>query len=448
MFTRALNSGHATRFAVVATGVSVGSAAYMASARTDKKRTRVAVIGGGTAGLTVSSQLLRKDKDLEITIVDGSQFHFYQPAWTLVGRGLCKYEDTKKPMGDVVKDTGAKWVAEHAKEVRPEENKLITTSGKELEYDYLVLAAGMSTEWGAVTGLEENLGHNGVVSNYAGGQSTWKFIQQLDTTTPRTVLFTYPPTSIKCGGAPQKAMYLSEEYWRLKGLDMHKISIQFLTPGQKLFAVPKYNERLVEICAERHIEPKFGYTLTAVEVMDDGKKKHAVFEAGGTSVCIPFDILHVSPHMAAMPFLRESSLCNSEGWVDVDQSTLQSTKYENVFSLGDCSSVPTSKTAAAVCKQAPVLVKNLLAHRAGQPLSASYNGYTSCPLMTGKNSVLLCEFGYGGEVMESFPWDQSWDNGLRGRFHAFLKKVVFPKAYWGCMLKGRWYGPTGPFEPK
>jgi hypothetical protein len=46
---------------------------------------------------------------------------------------------------------------------------------------------------------------------------------------------------------------------------------------------------------------------------------------------------------------------NAAGWVEVNQNSMQHVRYPNVFSLGNVSSTPNSKTAAAVRKQAPVV---------------------------------------------------------------------------------------------
>jgi sulfide:quinone oxidoreductase len=98
---------------------------------------------------------------------------------------------------------------------------------------------------------------------------------------------------------------------------------------------------------------------------------------------------------------------DAAGWVDVDKYTLQHKKYKNIFSLGDVTNTPNAKTGAAIRKQAPVLVKNMLAFLKSQPLTAQYSGYGSCPLVAGYGKLILAEFGYDNKVMETFPFDQS-----------------------------------------
>ena len=130
---------------------------------------------------------------------------------------------------------------------------------------------------------------------------------------------------------------------------------------------------------------------------------------------------------------RQQLPADAEGWVDVDKHTLQHVQHPNVFGLGDSSSLPTSRTGAAIRKQAPVLVKNLRALMAGKPLAAKYNGYTSCPVVTGYGSLVLAEFDYDGNPDETFPFDQAKER----RSMWLLKKYGLPLLYWRGMLKGR-----------
>ncbi len=109
--------------------------------------------------------------------------------------------------------------------------------------------------------------------------------------------------------------------------------------------------------------------------------------------------------MGPLDALKASPLADAAGWVDVSPSSLQHTKYANVFSLGDCSSLPTSKTAAAITAQTPVLVHNLGAlMRTGTVGDASYDGHTACPLLVGENKVMLAEFKYAATPKETFGW--------------------------------------------
>jgi sulfide:quinone oxidoreductase len=119
--------------------------------------------------------------------------------------------------------------------------------------------------------------------------------------------------------------------------------------------------------------------------------------------------------------------------VEADKFTLQHPRFPNVFPIGDCSGLPTSKTGAAIRKQAPVVVRNLLSAMRGEPLTAKYDGYTSCPIVTGYGKLVLAEFDYEGKPQETFPVDQS-----KERLSMYLLKAyALPRLYWDGMLRGR-----------
>jgi sulfide:quinone oxidoreductase len=144
-------------------------------------------------------------------------------------------------------------------------------------------------------------------------------------------------------------------------------------------------------------------------------------------------LLHVVPPQSAPDVIKQSALASKEGWVEVHKHTLQHVRYPTIFALGDNSSLPTSRTGAAIRKQAPVLVDNLLASRAGASLAGSYDGYASCPLVTGYGKLILAEFDYDGNPAESFPFDQR-----RERYSMYaMKAYALPEMYWNGMLRGR-----------
>jgi len=216
----------------------------------------------------------------------------------------------------------------------------------------------------------------------------------------------------------------------------------FATGTPSMFGVPKYNAALEKLRVERNVDGKFNHNLIAV----DHAKKEATFKTPNGDVVEKYDLLHVVPPQGPLDFVKDSPLADAAGWVAVDQATTQHTKYANVFSLGDASSLPNSKTAAAVFAQAPVLVDNLRAHLDGQPLPAKYDGYASCPLLTGHNELMLAEFKYGGVPKETFAAVLGSQDKPRSLFY-YLKKDFFPRIYWASAVKGTWFGNKGPIRP-
>lgn len=389
---------------------------------------KVLIVGGGTAGITVAAQLRKKLGEGEIAIIEPSTKHYYQPLWTLVGGGIFPKEDSEREEKDYIPE-GVKWIQAKVTEFYPEENAVLTDKGEKTNYDYLVVCPGIQINWDKVKGLKESLGKNGVCSNYSYEtvESTWENIKNLK---QGIAVFTQPNTPIKCGGAPQKIAYLAEDYFRIHGV-RDKITVKFISGMPSIFSVKKYADALMKHCQETGIETIFKHNL--VEIRPE--KKEAVFINLDTNeeLVQPYDMIHVTPPMGPPDFIKNSPLADSAGWIDVDKSTLQHKKYPNIFGLGDASNLPTSKTGAAIRKQAPVLVKNLLSLVKGEPLTATYDGYTSCPLVTGYDSLILAEFDYDLNPRETFPFDQS-----KERYSMFLlKKYVLPPLYWYGMLRGR-----------
>ncbi len=399
----------------------------MTSPNPETRHFEFVIIGGGTAGITVASRILNEAEGT-LAIVEPSGNHFYQPLWTLVGAGVVDKEETVRPMESVV-PKGAVWIQDYAEQILPEQNTVITRNGSKLTYDYLVVAAGIQMNWDQIPGLKEAIGKNGVCSNFAYdyADKTWEFLKNFK---EGNAIFTFPATETKCGGAPQKIMWLAEHYLQQHRL-RDKANVIFATPKAGIFGVAHYAQTLDRLVKERKIITRFRNNL--VEIRPD--RKEAIFENldTGERATLPYEMLHVTPPQSAPDFIRESSLADTDGWVDVDPHTLQHKKFSNVFGLGDVSNLPTAKTGAAIRKQAPVLVDNLLALRDRQPMTERYNGYTSCPLITGYGRLILAEFDYDGQPAETFPFDQR-----KERYSMYLlKRYLLPVLYWHGMLKGR-----------
>ena len=388
----------------------------------------VVIIGGGTAGITVAARLRRADRALRVAVVEPSDKHFYQPLWTLVGGGVVTRESTMRPEASVM-PRGVEWIRDFAETFRPEQRAVELRSGRSLIYNQLVVGAGIQMDWDKVRGLPDALGRDGVCSNYSyeSVEATWR---ELSSFKEGTALFTMPNTPVRCGGAPQKILYLAEDYLRRHGL-RDKARVMFVSAGKTIFGVPHYRKALEEIVARRGIETLFRHHLVEVRPA----QREAVFENLETRELkvIPYNMLHVTPPMSAPDFLKRSPLADANGWVDTDPHTLQHKRWPDIFALGDAANLPTSKTGAAIRKQAPVLIANLLAHRRGALLTASYNGYTSCPIVTGYGRLMLAEFDYEDRPAETFPFDQAKER----RSMWLLKRYLLPLLYWHGMLKGR-----------
>jgi sulfide:quinone oxidoreductase len=397
--------------------------------------TRIVIIGGGAAGITVAASLMRRadGKALEIRIVDPAKKHFYQPALTLVGGGAYELADTNRPMQSVI-PKGVEWIAQAVTDIDPENNQVKLADQTTLDYDYLVVCPGVSLDWDAIEGLSDTIGKNGVCTNYSPQhvEYTWECIQALKA--GDKAFFTQAPLPFKCPGAPQKIAYMAADYLKQKKI-LDQCELHFTNPGPGMFGVPFFAKQLVQVAAGYGIECNLLHKLTKI----DGERKVATFQVvggdeEGTVKEFEFDMIHVTPHQKAPDFLKGSGIVNEAGYVEVDQNSMQQVKYPNVFGLGDACSTPNSKTAAAVRKQAPTVVANIKNMIDGKPLEESYLGYGACPLVTARGKVIMAEFIYGGKVTPTLPFftKPHRESSLMWP----IKTHGLPFLYWEFMLKG------------
>jgi len=421
--------------------------ASVSSLRTDSGSHRVVVVGGGTAGLAISHQLLRSRKFAkhDIAIVDPAKWHHYQPGWTLVGGGLKNKEDLRRPMESLL-SPDLKFYNRGVDTFDPASNSVTLDNGDKIGYEQLIVVPGIGLNYGATKGLREALANpDSLVSSIYDYDHCDKVFGTVQMLQSGTAIFTQPAGVIKCAGAPQKVMWLALDHWKRAGLyspgnlSASPIQLVFATGLPTMFGVPKYSARLEELRQERGVEGLFQHDLIAVE----GNTAIFARPDGKEQVKRHFDLLHATPKMGPHAFVKDSPLADKAGYVDVDDFTLRHRKYQNVWSAGDGSSLPTSRTAAAITAQAPVLVRNLLRALEEKEPDATYDGYTSCPLLTEYGKVMLAEFKYGGQPQETFAKTFGIDQGTPRRAFYHLKKDFFPWVYYRSMVQGTWGGPKG-----
>ncbi|NVJ85586.1 MAG: NAD(P)/FAD-dependent oxidoreductase [Algoriphagus sp.] len=417
------------------------------------KHYQIVIIGGGTAGITVAAQLKLKDKNLQIALIEPSDKHYYQPAWTLVGAGTFDFKDTERNEGDYI-PKGVEWIKDKATGIDPHKNQVDTASSGKVKYDYLIVAPGLVMAPELIPGLKEAMDKGVVCSNYTDPEHTWEVLKNFK---GGNAIFTQPTTPIKCGGAPQKIMYLAEDYFRKHGI-RDKVNVAFYTPGTIIFGVPDFAKTLNKIIHDRnihfkpfmapvridaknqdiyfkYIKPEEEYSIPENnpmgEELDDSKE-----------IKVHFDMLHLAPPQAAPKFIQESEISIQEGpgkgWVDVDIHSLQHSRFPNIFALGDVAHLPTAKTGAAIRKQAPVVVENLLGLIKSKEVGhASYSGYSSCPLVTRYGKMVLAEFKYDN-VRDSDPMISKFVDTSKEQYSMWLlKKYGLPFMYWNLMLRGK-----------
>ncbi|WP_034887553.1 FAD/NAD(P)-binding oxidoreductase [Gillisia sp. Hel_I_29] len=427
---------------------------------------QILIIGGGTAGIMTAAQLLKQKISSSIAVIEPASTHYYQPAWTLVGAGTYDYDKTGRPMAKVI-PKGAKWIKDKATAFEADKNTVVTAQNGSITYDFLVVAPGLAYDFSLVPGLGEAMDKGVVCSNYTDPKHTWDVVKNFK---GGTALFTQPATPIKCGGAPQKIMYLAESYFKKSGV-RSKTDVVFATAGTVIFGVKEIAETLMKVVDRKDINLRFNHKLVEVDsqnqiawyeltkavkiggcvVMsndDDENSLDETFEYNYKDVKVTvkdgrygihYDMLHTAPPSVAPKFVQESNLVNDAGWLDVDHETMQHLKYPNIFGLGDVAALPTAKTGAAIRKQVPIVVDNLhLLIESNHIGTMAYNGYSSCPLVTDYGKMVLAEFDYKNQFLPDPKLKNLliFDSSKEHWRLWMLKKYGLPYLYWNKMLKG------------
>ncbi|KAJ8679863.1 hypothetical protein QAD02_015650 [Eretmocerus hayati] len=399
---------------------------------------KILVIGGGCGGCTMAAKLSKNfgEAPNHVIVLEPSEDHYYQPLFTLVGGGIKPLEASRRPMKDVLPQK-AQWIKDRVTFFRPNNNEVTTSRGDTIQYEVMIVAMGLELYWDQIPGLLEGLSNpDAQICSIYGSNTVSQVYDKIRKTNNGTAVFTFPNTPVKCPGAPQKIAYLAEDYWsREKKRD--SIDIVYNTSLPVIFGVKKYADALWNICKQRNIQVNVRKNL--IEIRPNHKE--AVFQDldnPDQTKTVKYSLLHVTPPMGVPETLKtQRDLTNAAGFLDIDPKTLQHNKFKNVYGLGDCTSTPNSKTMAAIASQSHVLYKNILDDLANKKMRMVYDGYASCPLVTGYGKCILAEFNYELKPKETFPVNQ----GREMYFTYLLKEYFFPFLYWNFMLRGNWNGP-------
>lgn len=431
-------------------------------------KAKIVIVGGGLAGVSTAARLKAASDALDITIIEpNANSVSYQPGNTFIGAGLYEKKDVMYRTQDFI-PADVDFIQDKVVEFFPDNNQVITSKKQVISYDFLVVSAGVKLDFSQIKGLEalgdmytleenekliQHLENSGAstVYNVNAAVQTWKnmqtSIEQAKQGKHINAVFTHPHTAIKCGGAPKKMMYLMNA--RLNEAGVRKnADLTFYANSGKMFAVKEYEDAIIKQYKARDMKWNLKHNLQEIDL----KNKVAIFdkfwdEKGAydedleeydmitkhEKVEVPYDFLHFTPPMIAAPEIGNSPIGSSNGWVPVNQKTLQHVKYSNIFALGDIAAVALGKTGGSVRKQYKVVTDNLLAAIANKELKSHYDGYTVCPIITDIGKVMLAEFDWSMKPTPSFPLDPTQERYIWWILKAYLLK---PMTQYG-MLKGK-----------
>lgn len=398
------------------------------------QKRKILVVGGSIGGLTAAAQLKKAVPNAKVSVVEPNDIHYYQPGFTLIGADVYKPDDVIFKQAELVPG-GVTWIKDRVEVFGPEKNSVRLSNGENLAYDILVIATGVVLNPKAVEGLEAAL-----QTPYVAHVYDWKLAQKWrdirNAFEGGTALAHYFNGYVKCGGAPQKQLWLGEDYWRLQKKIRDKVDLHYFSPQKSFFPViPRIDAYVTPMSKERGITGHFGHVLKAI----DPSTRTAIFEQTlpdktTKQVTQTYDLFHAMPNFTVIKPLQGSPFTTEalKGQVEVDKFTLVSKKFPNVLSLGDVAGTGAGKTAATIRKQAPTVVANIIDICNDRPPATKYSGIGGCPLLTRCGKCMMIEFDYDANLVNEQIYDSLRESDLWWNFKVHgLKRV-----YRDIMIKG------------
>lgn len=445
----------------IAATLIAGTSRGATQAKASDAKGKIVIVGGGTGGIIALVRLHRALSNPNITIIAPNETHLYQPGQVLMAAGKYTHNDIVKDNDNYIPED-VEWIKDEVTVFDPDNNKLITSKGKKVSYDYLVVATGIVGHYDRIRGLrQQDIGTNGIASVYLndpakgtarGGELTHQWFNEIleaSKHTRPTILYTQPHTPIKCEAVPQSVLYLSADYIKNEELSAKYIFTTSRSTLANLEPVAKSLEK-----AQKQydtITNKLRHNLVSIDIKNkiatfqhiyDVKKdydKNLKDPTGVTKterIKIKYDFIHIVPPMGPPKAVSESSLAaqkgRNKGWLEVDKKTLQHRRYKNVFGIGDVCGIPHGKTGGSTRKHGPVIQENLIALMEKKKLPGKFDGYTVCPFNTEYGKAILAEFNYDG-IAPSFPL---FESAKPSRIWWELNLHIVKPVYWQLIMRG------------
>jgi len=336
------------------------------------KKDRIVVLGGGTGGL-IASNLLAHFGGYDVTLLEKSDIHYFQPGslWVAFqGHDPDKYQKT---LSTLVKP-GVSLVKENVIGINLDERKVQTESGKEYEYDYLIVALGVSYDLDLVEGFREATKKYG--SSFAGLKNAKRLWKNFSRLKEGKIVIAAADPSYKCPPAPHKAAFLAADTLKKKGLS-DKVEVTLAVPFVREYP----SETIAEI-----IKPKLNSagikTLTMFTAEKIDVETNKIYSMEGDE--LSYDLLSIVPAQSGPEVnVHPESAVDEDHYFKVDKHSLRIQDYDDAFAVGDCNNAPTSKTGVTAHLSAEVVAYGIN----GYP--RKFTGRTNCPIITNGEALFV-----------------------------------------------------------
>ncbi len=393
---------------------------------------RLLVLGAGTAGTIVVNKLrpLLPPDEWEITVVDQSEEHHYQPGYLFIPFGRYRPEEIVKPRKRLI-DRGVRQLTAVVDRVDTDANTVHLADGDVLTYDQLIIATGTHPNPAETPGLAEPQAKDRGVHSFYTLDDAVALRDAMARFDGGRLVVNLIDLPIKCPVAPLEFAFLVEAWLHERGL-RDVTDLTYVTPLDGAFTKPLAARELGGMFEERGITLEPDFMLERVDL--EGKTLVSYDERE-----VPFDLLVTVPINTGAAFVGRSGLGDELNHVKVDKHTFLADGLDNVFALGDAANLPTSKAGSVAHFAIDVFVENFLRHVDGLAMHERFDGHANCFIESGYGKAMLLDFNYDTEPLTgTFPFPELGPLKLLGENEAnHWGKLAFRWNYWHVLLPGR-----------
>jgi len=391
---------------------------------------KLVILGGGTAGTIMLNKLtgVLDPDEWQITLVNDSETHYYQPGFLFIPFGIYSLRDVVKPSRDFF-PPGAEIIISGIERIEPDKSRVILQDNVVLPYDFLIVATGCKIHPEETEGLQGDGFGDSKFEFYTpqGAETLRRFFKSWD---GGRLVLNIAEMPIKCPVAPLEFLFLADSFFTEMGI-RDKVDLHFVTPLPGAFTRPKASAILGDFLDKKNIKLTTEFGIARV---DNEKKAIVSWEEEE----IPYDVLISIPTNMGDECIKRSDMGNEFNYVRTNKETLQAKDFDNIFVLGDATDLPSSKAGSVAHFQSEILFENFIDHAEGRPMRAQFDGHANCFIESGHGKGMLIDFNYDVEPLPGqFPFPGVGPFSLLSETKMnHYGKIMFRWIYWHLLLRG------------
>ena len=392
---------------------------------------KLVILGAGTAGTMMLNKFANEldSGEWSITIVDQFETHYYQPGFLFIPFGIYNKKDVIKPKRDFF-PSGVEVIISGIDKIEPKENRVLLENNQVLNYDYLIIATGTKIKPEETEGMTGELWKKNIFDFYTieGAVALADFFKHWE---GGKLVLNITEMPIKCPVAPLEFVFLADSYFTERGM-RDKVDIHFVTPLPGAFTKPKASSILGDFLTKKNIKLTPEFNIARV---DNENKKIISWDENE----IPFDVLVTIPTNMGDDAIERSEMGDELNFIPTDKHTLRVDGYDNIFAIGDCTDLPSSKAGSVAHFEADILIENFLDVLEGREPRAKFDGHANCYIESGFGKGILIDFNYDTEPLPGkYPLPGVGPFSLLEETKMnHYGKVMFRWMYWNLLLQGK-----------